>query len=137
MAMGGAFDHNADEMSEINMTPLVDVMLVLLIIFIITVPVLTHTVKLDLPHAANQPNPVKPETVQISITRDGTLHWNETAVSRQRFGELLAEAARRQPQPELHLRGDRKVEYEAVIQAMAAAQRAGIQKLGFVTDPGS
>ena len=65
------------------------------------------------------------------------LIWNETAVSRQRFGELLAEAARRQPQPELHLRGDRKVEYEAVIQAMAAAQRAGIQKLGFVTDPGS
>ncbi|QNM98076.1 ExbD/TolR family protein [Chitinimonas koreensis] len=123
-------------MSEINMTPLVDVMLVLLIIFIITVPVITHSVKLDLPRAQNQPNEEKPETVTLSITADGKLFWNEALLEPTAFEAKLAEAAARKPQPELHIRADRKVEYEHVAQAMAAAQRAGVQKLGFVTEPG-
>ncbi|WP_460528573.1 ExbD/TolR family protein [Chitinimonas naiadis] len=123
-------------MSEINMTPLVDVMLVLLIIFILTVPVITHSVKLDLPRAANQVNDVKPETVDLSITTDGGLYWNEQKLEKAAFEQRLAEVAAKQPQPELHIRADRKVEYEHVAQAMAAAQRAGIQKLGFVTEPG-
>ncbi|HEY9102044.1 biopolymer transporter ExbD [Chitinimonas sp.] len=123
-------------MSEINMTPLVDVMLVLLIIFILTVPVITHSVKLDLPRAANQVNEVKPETVDLSITVDGGLYWNEQKLEQAQFEQQLVEMAAKQPQPELHIRADRKVEYEHVAQAMAAAQRAGVQKLGFVTEPG-
>ena len=138
MAFGGGLDGQGPggQMSEINMTPLVDVMLVLLIIFILTVPVITHSVKLDLPRAANQVNDVKPETVDLSITTDGALYWNEQKLDKAAFEQRLAEVAAKQPQPELHIRADRKVEYEHVAQAMAAAQRAGIQKLGFVTEPG-
>ncbi|WP_308418171.1 ExbD/TolR family protein [Chitinimonas sp. BJB300] len=123
-------------MSEINMTPLVDVMLVLLIIFILTVPVMTHSVKLDLPRAVNKANEIKPKTVNLAITQDGTLYWNETALSVEAYASHLAALAVQQPQPELHIRADRKVEYEHVARAMAAAQRAGVHKLGFVTEPG-
>ena len=138
MAFGSGLDGQgpAGQMSEINMTPLVDVMLVLLIIFILTVPVITHSVKLDLPRAANQVNEVKPETVDLSITVDGGLYWNEQKLEQVQFERQLVEMAAKQPQPELHIRADRKVEYEHVAQAMAAAQRAGVQKLGFVTEPG-
>jgi len=138
MAFGSGLDGQgpAGQMSEINMTPLVDVMLVLLIIFILTVPVITHSVKLDLPRAANQVNEVKPETVDLSITVDGGLYWNEQKLEQAQFEQQLVEMAAKQPQPELHIRADRKVEYEHVAQAMAAAQRAGVQKLGFVTEPG-
>jgi len=135
MAFGNGFDDD-EVMSEINMTPLVDVMLVLLIIFIITVPVLTHSVKLDLPRAENTPNEIKPETVNLSVTADGQLHWNENAISEEELERRLAAVAQQQPQPEIHIRGDRKVDYEHVIKVMAAAQRAGLHKLGFVTDPG-
>ncbi|QDQ27980.1 biopolymer transporter ExbD [Chitinimonas arctica] len=137
MAFGGGFDEQGKVMSEINMTPLVDVMLVLLIIFIITVPVLTHSVKVDLPRAENQANEEKPETIDLSITLDGSIYWNGQALAKPDFETRLAEVASRQPQPELHIRADRKVAYEQVAQAMAAAQRAGVQKLGFVTEPGS
>lgn len=123
-------------MSEINMTPLVDVMLVLLIIFMLTVPVITHSVKLDLPRAENAPNEIKPKTVSLAITEDGTLHWDEAVVSKEDYAARLAELAVQTPQPELHIRADRKVQYEHVAQAMAAAQRAGVHKLGFVTEPG-
>ena len=136
MAIGGGFDNEGGEMSEINMTPLVDVMLVLLIIFIMTVPVLTHSVKLDLPRAQNQPNEVKPRTVNLSITRDGVLHWNDETLDEATFHQRIAAVAQQSPQPEVHIHGDRKVEYEHVIKVMAEAQRAGVQKLGFVTDPG-
>jgi biopolymer transport protein ExbD len=136
MAFGGGLDDNDEVMSEINMTPLVDVMLVLLIIFIITVPVLTHSVKVDLPRADNTINEIKPETVNIAVTEGGQLHWNEDTVTIEELEQRLAAAARQEPQPEIHLRGDRTVSYEHVIKAMAAVQKAGILKLGFVTDPG-
>lgn len=136
MAFGGELQDSEDVVSEINMTPLVDVMLVLLIIFIITVPVLTHSVKLDLPRAQNEINVVKPETVVISITANGAIHWNQSEIDVRGLDERLKAAAIQQPQPEIHIRGDRKVEYESVIKTMAAVQRAGILKVGFVTDPG-
>jgi biopolymer transport protein ExbD len=136
MAFGNGLEDTGDtEMSEINMIPLVDIMLVLLIIFIITVPVMTHSVKLDLPRAANQPNVVEPRTVTIAITAGGGLHWNEEVIDDELLETRLAQVAREEPQPEIHVRGDRSVEYERVIKVMAAAQRAGMQKLGFVTDP--
>lgn len=136
MAFGGGLDDNEEVMSEINMTPLVDVMLVLLIIFIITVPVLTHSVKVDLPRADNTINDIKPETVNLAITAEGQIHWNETPVSVEELEQRLGVAAQQQPQPEIHIRGDRAVDYEHVMKAMAAVQRAGILKLGFVTEPG-
>ena len=135
MAFGGGED-NDEVMSEINMTPLVDVMLVLLIIFIITVPVLSHSVKLDLPRAQNTPNIVKPKTVTISITANGKLLWDAVAVDEVMLAARLKAAAQQEPQPEVHIHGDRKAQYEYIIKAMAEAQRAGILKLGFVTDPG-
>ena len=135
MAFGSGLDENDEAMSEINMTPLVDVMLVLLIIFIITVPVLTHSVKIDLPRADNTPNEIKPETVNLSVTADAAIHWNENVVTFDELEQRLQAAATQQPQPELHLRGDKTVAYEHVIKVMAAAQRAGVHKLGFVTEP--
>lgn len=136
MAFGGGLDDDNEVMSEINMTPLVDVMLVLLIIFIITVPVLTHSVKVDLPRAENTINEIKPETVALAVTGQGQFHWNETLVTLEELEQRLSAAAQHEPQPEIHIRGDRDVEYEYVIQAMAAVQRAGILKLGFITEPG-
>jgi len=131
----GTQDEADDVMNEINMTPLVDVMLVLLIIFIITVPVMKHSVNVDLPRAANQPEDVKPETVRLSVDADGKYYWNGGAVSDAELEPLLKAEAAKQPQPDLHIRGDKEVRYERVAQAMAAAQRAGVRKIGFVTDP--
>jgi biopolymer transport protein ExbD len=136
MAFGSDFDDDKGSMSDINMTPLVDVMLVLLIIFIIAVPVITHSVKVDLPRADNTPNDIKPETIDLSVTADGKLHWNESDISFEELPQRLGVEANKQPQPEIHIRGDRKVAYEEVIKVMAAVQRAGILKLGFVTEPG-
>lgn len=135
MAFGGGLDDNEEVMSEINMTPLVDVMLVLLIIFIITVPVLTHSIKVDLPRADNTINDIKPETVNLAVTGEGVYHWNETQVSLEELEQRLSLAAQQDPQPEIHIRGDRQVDYEHVIKAMAAVQKSGILKLGFVTEP--
>lgn len=137
MAFGNGLDADDDMVSEINMTPLVDVMLVLLIIFIITVPVLTHSVRLDLPRADNAPDLVRPESVTLSITADGTIHWNEEAISAAALESRLRASAGRQPQPEVFIRGDREVAYENVVRVMAAVQRAGILKLAFVTEPGT
>ncbi|MAR91878.1 MAG: biopolymer transporter ExbD [Pseudomonadota bacterium] len=135
MAFGSGLDESSDEvMSEINMTPLVDVMLVLLIIFIITVPVLTHSVKVDLPQASNTPNEIKPQTIAISVTADTRIHWNDEVVSYPELEQRLAQAAEAEVEPEIHLRGDKRVAYEHVIRVMAAIQRAGLQKLGFVTE---
>jgi biopolymer transport protein ExbD len=135
MAFGGDFENNDDVMSEINMTPLVDVMLVLLIIFIITVPVLTHSVEVELPRASNVPDTSKPTTVQLSVDASGEVYWNDRKVSQAELTTHLSAAAIATPQPEIHLRGDRTVAYEHVVKTMAAVQNAGILKLGFVTEP--
>ena len=136
MAFGGDFEDDKGAMADINMTPLVDVMLVLLIIFIIAVPVITHSVKVDLPQADNIPNDIKPETINLSITQDGKVHWNEVSINEAELSQKLATEACKQPQPEIHIRGDHKVAYEEVIKVMAAVQKAGMVKLGFVTEPG-
>ena len=131
----GTQDDADDVMNEINMTPLVDVMLVLLIIFIITVPVMKHSVNVDLPQASNQPEDIKPETVRLSVDASGQYHWNEALLSDDELTPRLQAEAAKTPQPDLHIRGDKEVRYERVAQAMAAAQRAGVRKIGFVTEP--
>lgn len=135
----GSFDqegHNTP-MVEINTTPLVDVMLVLLIIFMITAPLLTHQVKIDLPQATTQKSPEKPEIVTVAIDGSGTTFWNNSPITRAELGERLALAARQQPQPELHLRADKVTQYQKLAEVMAAAQNAGIRRMGFVTQPGA
>lgn len=135
MAMGSRFIQDDDVVSEINMTPLIDVVLVLLIIFILTVPVLTHTVELNLPKAPSSAHSIKPQTIVLSIAQNGTVHWNDSALNGTELHHRLQAAAAEQPQPEIHIRGDRYAAYEHVIKTVAATQRAGIVKLGFVTDP--
>jgi len=130
-----AQDNSDEVMNEINMTPLVDVMLVLLIIFIITIPVMQHAVNIDLPHAVNQPENIKPETIRLSVDAGGTYFWNDIQVSDEQLAANLKAAAQKQPQPELHIRGDKAVRYERVATAMASAQRSGIRKIGFITEP--
>lgn len=131
----GTQDDTDEVMNEINMTPLVDVMLVLLIIFIITVPVMKHSVNVDLPSAVNQPELIKPETVRLSVTADGAYFWNGNAITDSELENQLKTEAAKEPQPNLHIRGDKNVRYERVAQAMAAAQRTGVRKIGFVTEP--
>lgn len=131
----GTQDDTDDVMNEINMTPLVDVMLVLLIIFIITVPVMKHAVNIDLPRATNQPQDTKPETIRLSVDAAGSYYWNENQVAEQDLAPMLKTEAAKNPQPELHIRGDKAVRYEKVAQAMAAAQQAGLRKIGFITEP--
>ena len=131
----GTQDESDEVMNEINMTPLVDVMLVLVIIFIITVPVMKHAVNIDLPRATNQPEDTKPQTVRLSVASDGSYYWNENKVTDEAMAAMLKEEGAKDPQPELHIRGDKDVRYERVAQAMAAAQQAGVRKIGFVTDP--
>ncbi|WP_041742540.1 ExbD/TolR family protein [Collimonas fungivorans] len=135
MGMGSLSDSDDDFNPEINTTPLVDVMLVLLIIFIMTIPVMNHAVKIDLPRATNQPDQTKPENINLSIDADGKLFWNDEVVDRNELNARIAVAAQKQPQPELHLRAARTVQYEKVAQVMAAAQSGGLGKIGFVTDP--
>src|SRR4051812_3492437 len=118
----GTQDETDDVMNEINMTPLVDVMLVLLIIFIITVPVMKHAVNIDLPQATNQKQDIKPETIRLSVDAQGRYWWNESAIDDRELEKRFQAEAGRSPQPELHIRGDRDVRYERVAQAMAAAQ---------------
>ncbi len=122
-------------MSEINVTPLVDVMLVLVIIFIITAPLLTHGIKIDLPKASSTANPEKPETVTLSLDEKGKVFWNDQPVADDQLPAMMAEAAKKQPQPELHLRADRETRYQKLAEIMSAARNAGLTKLGFVTDP--
>ncbi|MDQ7968950.1 MAG: biopolymer transporter ExbD [Oxalicibacterium faecigallinarum] len=133
MAMGSLSEED-DFNPEINTTPLVDVMLVLLIIFIITIPVMNHAVKLDLPRAASQPNDVKPETISLSIDAEGTVFWNGDAINEADLAARIADAAKTEPQPELHLHAARTTQYEKVAQVMSAAQAGGLTKMGFVTE---
>jgi len=135
MAFGPLEENDDKVMSEINMTPLVDVMLVLLIIFIITIPVIHQAVKINLPHATSQPNDTKPRSVNVSIDAQGTVYWNQQRIDDATLDQRIAEAAQLKPQPELHLRADRDVRYERVARVMAAAQHAGLDKIGFITEP--
>ena len=129
-------DQNDDAiMAEINMTPMVDVMLVLLIIFIITLPVIQQAVKVELPKANSVRNEVKPESVQLSIDATGQIFWNSTAIDLKTFDGYAEKAAQKEPQPEINLRADKSVKYEYVAQVLAASRRAGLTKLGFVTEP--
>ncbi|MCU0761388.1 MAG: biopolymer transporter ExbD [Hydrogenophaga sp.] len=134
MAIGTQED-NDTLLGEINMIPFIDVMLVLLIIFIITVPVINHAVNVDLPQASNQRVLDKPENVRLAVNAEGAYFWNDAAVSDAEFELRLSNMAIQQPQPELHIRGDKAVRYERVALAMAAAQRAGVRKIGFITEP--
>ena len=139
MAFGGFEQRGAGQpMSEINTTPLVDVMLVLLVIFIITAPLLTHSIKLDLPSAQAPASTETPETITLSIDASGALFWNDQRIGGdEQLSTRLADAAQRRPQPELHLRADRDTRYQRIAEVMSGAQRAGIAKIGFVTDPRS
>ncbi|MCD6706503.1 MAG: biopolymer transporter ExbD [Thiobacillus sp.] len=136
MAFGGLTNDAGDgDNAEINMVPLIDVMLVLLVIFIITAPLLTHAVKVDLPQASSQPNDVKPETINLSIKADGTVYWNAEAVDAAAWQARMDLAAQKNPQPEIHIRADGDLAYRNVARIMADAARAGLTKLGFITDP--
>jgi biopolymer transport protein ExbD len=131
----GTQDDTDEVMNEINMTPLVDVMLVLLIIFIITVPVMKHSVNIDLPRASNEQQRIKPETVRLSVDAEGRYYLNDTKITDDELTPRLKAAAAQNPQPDLHIQGDKAVRYERVAQAMAAAQQAGLRKIGFITEP--
>jgi biopolymer transport protein ExbD len=131
----GTQDGSDDVMNEINMTPMVDIMLVLLIIFIITIPVMKHSVNIDLPQASNQVQNIKPETVRLSVDAQGAYFLNDAAVTDAEFASRLQAASQQNPQPELHIRGDKNVRYERMAQAMATAQQAGLKKIGFITEP--
>ncbi len=122
-------------MAEINVTPLVDVMLVLLVIFIITAPLLAYALKLDLPDVKASTTATRPDTIKLAIENDGTLRWNSETIDDAQLNLRLQEAAKKQPQPELHLLADKGTRYEALARVMSAAQLAGITKLGFVTEP--
>ncbi len=121
--------------AEINMIPLIDVMLVLLIIFMVTAPLLTHGVKVDLPKATSQAADTPPKTIQASIRADGSLYWEKEALRWEALPERLAAQAALEPQPELHIRADSAVAYGKVAELMSAASAAGITKIGFITAP--
>jgi biopolymer transport protein ExbD len=131
----GTQDDTDEVMNEINMTPLVDVMLVLLIIFIVTVPVMKHSVDIELPRASNRPQEARPNTARLTVDAQGVYYWNDRRVEEQELARTLKVEAARTPQPELHIRADREVRYERVAQALALAQRSGLRAIGFVTHP--
>src|SRR5262245_51875450 len=134
--IGEASADDDKPMSEINTTPLVDVMLVLLIIFLITIPVITQSVKVDLPKAANIPTQTKPENINIAVDKDGNVYWNTMLVPTQdALLERIKGVAVMDPQPEIHVRGDRETAYEHIGRVIVLAQRGGIQKVGFITEP--
>jgi len=129
-------DFDEKPMSEINTTPLVDVMLVMLIIFLITIPVITQSVKVELPKAANIPTQTKPENINIAVDKQGNVYWNTALVPTQEaLLERLKAVARQNPQPEIHVRGDRATAYEHIGRVIVLAQRASILKVGFITEP--
>jgi biopolymer transport protein ExbD len=131
----GTQDDTDEVMNEINMTPFVDVMLVLLIIFIITVPVMKHSIDIDLPRATSKPQDAKPQTIRLSVDAQGNYYWNESRLEDNDLPRMFRVEAAREPQPELHIRADKDVRYERVAQAMAQAQQSGLRKIGFITQP--
>jgi biopolymer transport protein ExbD len=135
--MIGSFNEESASrpMSEINVTPLVDVMLVLLIVFIVTAPLFTHSIKIDLPRAQTQVNQEKSDTVTLAVDGAGRFFWNNQPLDRAELSRRLAGAAGRSPQPELHLRADKDTRYQVLADVMAEAQRVKLRRVGFVTDP--
>ena len=137
MAMTVGSSGEEDEVvSAINTTPLVDVMLVLLIIFLITIPVVTHTVAMSLPKETNIARQTKPENIEISVNKDGDVFWNAQPVAdSEALFQRLKKIAVMNPQPEVHIRGDEKARYESIGRVVFACQRAAIAKISFVTEP--
>ena len=133
---GGGPAEDDKPLSEINTTPLVDVMLVLLIIFLITIPVITQSVNVNLPKAANIPTQTKPENINIAVDADGNVFWNTGLIQNQEaLLERLKVVAVMDPQPEIHVRGDKRTKYEHIGRVIVLCQRSGIQKVGFITEP--
>jgi len=136
MSFGSLSDNDVGgDLAEINMIPLIDVMLVLLVIFIVTAPLLTHAVKVDLPRASSTPNLTRPDNVQLAIDTAGQVYWNGEPVDAAVLAEHIRAAATRVPQPELHLRAERSTPYEKVAEVMSAAAREGLTRIGFITEP--
>ena len=136
MAFGGFDKHrSAAPMAEINMTPLIDVMLVLLVIFIITAPLFTHAIRLDLPKAVSAPAPQTPQTITLSIDDASRLYWDGKALTLDDLRARLIQAGKAAQPPELHLRASRATRYDVIAQVMSAAQQAGVDRIGFVTEP--
>ena len=135
MAFERGFESDDRPMAEINMTPLVDVMLVLLIIFMVTAPLFTHAVRIDLPRARSAPSADKPQVVTLSIDSAGTLRWNDEVVGEAALTERLSAAAARDPRPEMHLRADRDARYEPIARLLSQVHSAGLSRLAIVTDP--
>ena len=137
MQVGQAEADAEDQLNNtINTTPLVDVMLVLLIIFLITIPVVTQSIRLELPHERNVPTQTKPENILLAVSRDGDIYWNTRRMPDiEKVVELLKKEAVKDPQPEVHIRGDEDARYESVGKLVVACQRAGIAKVGFITEP--
>ncbi len=137
MAMNvGGSEEEQGVMSSINTTPLVDVMLVLLIIFLVTIPVINKSVPVDLPKAVNIPTQTKPENITVAVDKEGNIYWNDRKMPNK--DDLLShikEAAVRKPQPEVHIRADRDAKFEAVGRVLYAIQRGGVVKVGFLTEP--
>jgi len=135
MNVGGAHDEG-QAIASINTTPLVDVMLVLLIIFLITIPVITKTVRVTLPRAVNIPTQTKPENITIAVDREGNAYWNDKRLGdRAELLALIVQQAGKKPQPEVHIRGDKDTRYESIGRVMYEIQRGGIVKVGFLTEP--
>ena len=136
MNVGSPSGDGPSMMATINTTPLVDVMLVLLIIFLITIPVITRTVKVDLPKAVNIPTTTKPENITVAVSKTGTIYWNDKQIGT--LNDLINQvksAAVRKPQPEIHIRADRETRFEFVGRVIYGIQRGGIVKVGFLTEP--
>jgi biopolymer transport protein ExbD len=133
----GSFNQNgsARPVAEINMVPLIDVMLVLLIIFMITAPLMTHAVKIDLPKADSIAQTQEIKHIDLAIDAEGQFFWNGAAVSRDQLRQHLQQVAAEMPQPELHVRADQNVPYRAVAEALADAAKAGVSRIGFVSEP--
>ena len=133
----GSFDRktSSQPMAEINMVPLIDVVLVLLVIFIVTAPLLTHAVKLDLPKASSNADIQKPEKIEFAINNQGQLFWNGERISREDAAAKFAEEGKKRPQPEVYLRADQGVVYRYVAETLADAAKAGLSKVAFVSEP--
>ncbi len=134
----GSFEHNkagGHTVAEINMIPLIDVMLVLLVIFMITAPMMTHAVKIDLPQASSAPQQPSTEPIAVAIDADGQLFWQQEKIDRDTLNQHLRETAQLTPQPELHIRADQSAAYRFIAETLADAASAGVSKIGFVSEP--
>jgi len=135
----GSFDNksSSNAVSEINMVPLIDVMLVLLVIFIITAPLLSHSIKINVPQASSEPVQQDPKVIDFAVDADGDLFWNEQPITLEQLPALMAAEAALDPQPEVRLRADLDTRYEVLAQVMSMARMSGLKRIGFVTRPGS